>query len=57
MGKNIVVPCLDVIMIAVSPRNLWSKTLTVSSEERFCSCKDSRHMHVYLDETTDPEGI
>ena len=36
MGKKIVVPCLDVIMITVFPGNIWWKTIPVSSEVRFC---------------------
>ena len=29
MGKKIVVPSLDVILIAVFPRNIWRKTVPV----------------------------
>ena len=42
MGKKIVVPCLDVIMITVLSRNIWWKSIPVSSEVRFCSCKEPR---------------
>ena len=42
MGKKIALPCLDVIMITVFPRNIWWKSIPVSSEVRFCSCKEPR---------------
>ena len=42
MGKKIVVPCLDVIMITVLSRHIWWKSIPVSSEVRFCSCKEPR---------------
>ena len=44
MGKKIVVPCLDVIMIAVFLRNIWWQNIPVSPKVRFCSCKDPRHL-------------
>ena len=44
MEKKIVVPCLDVIMIAVFPRNIWWKTISVSPKVRFCSYKDPRRL-------------
>ena len=47
MGKKVVVLCLDVIMIAVFPRNIWWKTIPVSPKVRFCSYKDPRHLAIW----------